>query len=729
MMVSGVGSADRTQAGASGYLEIAARRKAVIALPIAAAAASAYLVASSLPPQYAAEAIMALDERMVQVIEIDSVVSRLPRDDAALRTELDALTSRSMAARVAERLDLVHDPEFLRQLYAPHSTWQRLTVMLQEALHRFVPSVGAASPEPAALVATPPGQSTAINWLLGGVRASNDGRSFTIHLSFVSQSAELSARVANAFADGYLADQIELKVRATRDASAWLRGRLEEMRRELEASEAAVQRFRREADLLEVSGATMAAQQLSELNSQLVSARTERLQLEARLQSVRQIAQNGRNADASSDILTSPTIQALRLELSQANAEAQPFRGELGPRHPTTIALESRLTSLSRQLAFEIESARRSLENEVVAARNQEAELDAMLRATKGQYGEAGESFVSLNQLQRESEANRALYESLLKRYKETIEQETLATSDARLLSRAVPPDVPSGPRRLPILVLGFATGAGIGAALAIALEWSDRSVRRISEIEDITGLSVFGVLPSVAGWKSTPEEVILSQPSAPFSEALRRAHAVFRLSRSTTAVKVIMITSAASGDGKTSFCVASARALAMRGLRVLVVDADLHRPRVAGAFGCEASFHIGDVIRGRLPLEEAVCTDVRSGAHFLAAVPECTDTEFILQSGRFAAIIECVRDQYDLVIVDTPPLLPAADAASVGVFADANLFLVRWGRTPRADVMAALRFLSLCQIAADGIIMTQVNLRRQAKYGDYYESATYRRI
>jgi capsular exopolysaccharide synthesis family protein len=243
-----------------------------------------------------------------------------------------------------------------------------------------------------------------------------------------------------------------------------------------------------------------------------------------------------------------------------------------------------------------------------------------------------------------------------------------------------------------------------------------------------MTGVPVFGVLPRADGWKASPEEVVLTKPRLSFSEALRRTHAAFHLSHSAAHVKVIMITSATSGEGKSSFCVASARALAMRGLRVLVIDADLHRPRVAAAFGCEPSAHLGEVIRGRTTLEEAACTDERSGAQFLAAVPEISDPQIVLQSERFAEILGQARDWYDLVIVDTPPLLPAPDAAIVGALADANVLLVRWGRTPRSAVMAALRFLALCRIGVDGIILTQVNLRRQAKYGDTYEGPVYRR-
>ena len=359
-----VSTETRPHRAPSGYVQIAMRRKLVIGLPIVACGAIAYLVASSSPPQYAAEAMLTLNTRKVDVIEIDSVVSRLPQENAVLRTELDALSSRSMAARVARDLDLVRDPDFLDELYAPRSLGERLIRILQDWLirpSRLVPEADGSREGPALLSigdelvsmlkgsgdqATAPGSTAnpepeagvspiefaAINWLLNGLQVSNDGRSYTIHVSFTSHSPELSTRVANAFAAGYLADQVELKVKATRDATAWLGRRLEELRRELEASEAAVQRYRRQADLMEIGGDTMAGQQLAQLNSQLFSARDRRLQLEARLRSV-----------GETDVLVSPMIDALRMKLAQAIADARLLQEDLGPRHPLRLSAESQV--------------------------------------------------------------------------------------------------------------------------------------------------------------------------------------------------------------------------------------------------------------------------------------------------------------------------------------------------------------------------------------------------
>ena len=182
------------------------------------------------------------------------------------------------------------------------------------------------------------------------------------------------------------------------------------------------------------------------------------------------------------------------------------------------------------------------------------------------------------------------------------------------------------------------------------------------------------------------------------------------------------MITSAAAGEGKTAFCVSLARSLALIGQRALVIDADFHRSRVAVAFGGRDVPHIRDVVQGRVSLADAVQVDARSGAHFLPAVPERSDPQLLLQSDGFAAMMRGVRETYDIVIIDTPPVMAATDATVIGTFADTTLFLVQWGNTPRSIVGAALRFLHLCGTVVDGIILSQVDLRRQEHYDEVYD-------
>lgn len=721
---------------------LAVRRKAYVAVPMCASVAVAWLVANAKPPEYVAEATLALQSRQVEVIKTDAVVSRLPQDGAALRTELDVIGSRSMAEHVAERLDLVNEPKFHEALNLPHSPWRQVTAKLRSAVMSASANgdrdagagkTGGGADGPLSGATGDPdrdsnkddadprraGHAGAVDWLLSRLHVVNDGRSLTIGVSFRSHDPDLAARIANAFAASYLDDQLETKVQATRMASAWLNERLKDMRRDLEASEAAVQRFRNEMGLVEARGTTVAGQQVNELNSQLVAARAERAQARALL---RTAAERGRDGKAMADlpaVLNSTAVQTLWARLydvqTKLDQERDRWRGPI--QTSVTSELESEMASIKRQLDGEIARVVAGLENEAKAAAEKEAQIEAALRIAENRFGES-EAKVRLNQLEREADANRAIYESFLNRYKETIEQAALATPDARLISLAKPPVSPAGPRRLPILMLGLVGGVGLGGALAFARERLDRSVRYVAEIEEIAGAPVVGLLPPVGTKGGGGAPLKRARAARRFKEALHRAQAVLRLSAgSTSGPKVIMVTSALPGEGKTWFCLTLARSLAMSGRRVLILDFDLKQSCLRRL--CRNGKHRGsfsDVICGRLALSEAADVGDGFGVHCLdgrntvRGQPEIelSDLEMLMRRGQI---------EYDAVILDTPALNVAADAAVIASLSEVNLLLVRWGKTSRQAMSSAVRFFCLCDAALDGVVVADVDPRKYAQY------------
>jgi uncharacterized protein involved in exopolysaccharide biosynthesis/Mrp family chromosome partitioning ATPase len=724
------------------YLRIAVRRKVLIGASMGIAVGTAWLVASAKPPHYVAEAVLALDSRKVQIIETDAVVSRLPQDAAAFRTELDVLSSRSMAERVADRLDLVQDSGFLRELGLPRSSWRQILAILRPAKARDSLAEGSdqsgfdseAAGEPAGDLKDDAQQPSisridAVDWLLGGLRVTNDGRSLTIGVSFQAQDPELAARIANSFAQSYLDDQLEMKLQATHDASAWLSQRLVDMRQKLETSEAAVQQFQHDAGLIETAGTTITGQQLVELNSQLIVARSERAQAESRTRMATELARTGGGGADLSDVLGSTAVQTLRTQLyevqTKLDEQRNHWRGALQASSTTT--LEAQKASLTRQINEEIARVVASLMNEARAAREKEAELEAALRAIESRFGESGVNVAHLNQLQREADANRTIYESFLKRYKETIEQVELATPDARLISSAEPPREPAGPKRLPILILGFIGGAGISAALALLLERLDNRVRRASELEEMTGAPVVGVLPRGNKKRIASEKELQSRsrsglPCSQVSDALHQVQVALRLSRGGgSGPKVIMVISATLDESKAGFSSSLACSLASNGLRVLLIDINGRQADSRTLHDNEVRGSLADVIEGRLSLEEAVGIDPVSGVHVLSGVGEPLQGRLQRDLSGFRMVMNQARMDYDAVVVDT---LTVAEAAVVGSLTDANLLLVRWGMTSRDVIRSGLRFLRLCDVAIDGVIMTDVDLQRYAQYNEIADNA-----
>ena len=281
---------------------------------------------------------------------------------------------------------------------------------------------------------------------------------------------------------------------------------------------------------------------------------------------------------------------------------------------------------------------------------------------------------------------------------------------DARLISRAVPPEDPIYPNKLRFLLVGTFGGLAIGGALAFLREGFDRRIRQVSDIESVTGIPVFGFLPKVSRWRGLqPQDYPVTDPRSRFCTNLARIHTALQAPKSLDRKQVILVTSAQPGDGKTSFCTGLARSLANTRMRVLVIDADPYRPQVASAFGASRFSILGPMDEHAVSLGDIVQRDTKSTAHFIAA-PNPDDLQLLLHSGGFATLIEEARRAYDVVIIDTPPVMTSADAALIGRFADTRLLLVRWGRTSWDEITAAVGFLRLCRVVLNGVIMVGVD-------------------
>jgi polysaccharide biosynthesis transport protein len=690
------------------------RHKIIILSPMVLIAGAAWMIASATQPRFVANAVLALGVPRVQIVEHE-IVSRLPQESAALRTELDVIGSRSAAEEVVDRLALTSDTEVLQEAGAVGSLWQNLACDTQRALPSWFPWIAEICPAPASSTIPTLSRSQFADWIVGNLKVSNDGRSLTIGVTFTSESPALAARIANGLAETYLDNQVRTKAVATVKARDWLREQLIKVRRELEISEAAVDDFRRKSGLNEAKGATVPSQSLGELNSQLLVARSDRARAEAKLQTARE-------SDPATilDVLASPMIQQLRKDMAQIDSQIAENR--VRSTFYKLDVLEARAAVFRKQMSQEMNRILASLSGEVQAARKKEAELTQAFHAMESQAGDAAHSSFRLNQLQHEADANRSIYESFLSRYKQAMEQEGLAAPDARLISRAEIPSVPTYPNKLRFLLLGAFGGLAMGGALAFLREGFDRRIRQTSEIETVTGIPVFGFLPKVSRWRGLPpQDYPVMDPHSRFCAALARVDAALRTPKSSERKQIILVTSAQPGDGKTSFCTGLARSLAKTRMRVLVIDADPYRPRVASAFGASTIPALDSIVEQHVRLSDIVQADTKSAAHFIPA-PKEDDLQLLLHSGGFEALLEEARQVYDIVIIDTPPVLTSADAALIGRFADTRLLLVRWGRTSWDEMTAAVGFLRLCRVGLDGVVMVGVDTGP----GNYGQLATY---
>ena len=692
------------------------RRKVLLLAPAVGLGVGAYLLMTVPAPVYVADALVALESRKIQVVAIDSVVSRLSQENAVIRTELDIVGSYGTAGLVVDRL-FAESPQsaWAAVGYGKPGVVQRVGQSLAAVCRDIAERVRASCPAADWLGPEaqrgPPTREDIIEGLLSRLRASNDGRSLTIMISFRSDDPELAARVANLFAEEYIGQQVLAKRNATREAADWLAGRLTEMRGNLEASEQALFGYRMEAGLVETRGLPLREQQLNELNTQLVLSRAGRLRAESRLRTARLIRQRGGEFESFAEVLQSPTIQKLRSDESALRQQIGELRGTGGQNDPRIPRLEAGAESLRRQMAGEMDRILTSLAAEVTVASQWEQDLEAVVREMETRHGAASQGLVRLNELQREAEANRSIYESFLTRYKQTVEQLDLAQPDARVVSAAIPPRTRSGPPVAPVIGLAALAGLGLGVGAVSLAERLSKVPRSLGDLEAMTGIPVLGLIPAAARRR---RRALLAGAPATADEALERAFSMLVLRRGERPTRSVLVTSAMPREGRTAFCIALARSLARSGLKVLVVDADLRSPRVAAAFGAPAGAPLQDVVSGAVLPEEALRMDPDSSACFIGAARRTTERRTLLSSPGFTGLIGAMTGLFDVVLIDTPPVLAATDAAAVAGIADARLLYVRWTRTPTAMIGNALQTLRLCGVTVDGIVAGGVDAEEE---------------
>lgn len=674
-------------------------------------------------PLYTAEAQILLDRQKMQVTDMDAVMSGLPADSATVDSEVEILRSRALAARVVDRLNLMEDPEFNSSLREPSMLrWLDPRVWVAEglALIQAEPVVTNSDLRERAEL------NGVINSLLSRLTVSRQRLTYVINVSFISENPDKAARIANAIADTYILDQLEAKFEATRQANDWLSKRLGELRQQVQDSERAVEIFRSENGLESLaSGATVNEQQMSELNAQLILARTALAEAQAKYERAQQIRSSGGTIESMADVVQSNTISQLRQKQAELARELADLSSRYGPRHPEIVNAEAQQRDIQRQIGAEVSRIIGSLQNNVSVARTRVSALEDSLREIRGETGESGEASVQLRELEREAAANRAVYESFLNRFKETSQQQDLQVPDSRVISQATAPISPSHPKKARSLVLALLISAMLGVGLAFLLEYLDNGLETARDVEEALGLPHLVSLPLVPTEKGPdgkplkPHDYLLSKPLSAFSEALRSLRSALQLSNVDNPPKVVLFTSALPSEGKTTTSVSFARAAAASGLSVAIVDCDLRHPSVHKTFGLPTpEIGLVELLAERLDPDTVLLGDTKTSLKILPVATGSANPPDVLASSQMRLLIDRLRNDFDLVVLDSAPVLPVSDSRVLSKTADETVFVVRWNETPKDAAQSAIRELRNYDCSIAGVLLSAVDVTKQAKYG-----------
>jgi polysaccharide biosynthesis transport protein len=717
------------------------RWKVVAAAPVVLGLlALIYVMAST--TLYTATSTVQVDPRRTSAIESNQSaisMSNFGTDDATIDSETLLIQSIAILRRVVEKLKLTADPEFTP------------TPGILDPIKRLFASSGpatGASPEDAAI-------ARSVEILQRRMKVTRQGTTFLVDINVSSESPRKAALIANAIAEGYFEEQVRAKNDATRIASNWLNGQIDGLKSRVAAAEKAVEDFRSANNLTVSQGVTVNDQQITDLNNQLIAARVQTAETRAKFEQAQQLTKSGNDPGGINAAISSEMITKLRTQYAEIAKNEADLSSKYGPRHPLVANVRAQLRDTQRLINEEIQRILQSTRHDYDVAHAREASLQQSFDQLQGVSSSSGQAQVRLRELQREAEANRTLYESYLARYKETTAQESLDMPDSHVVTRASVPIAPSSPKTFFALGVALTLGLGIGCLLAFLADYLDQRVKTLEQAEQISGVPSLAAVPLIGAGELAgrarrgrselenynPKTTQLLPPplqpplmryaiEAPgtfFAEAIRAVRLALQRTMRIQPVKVVLVASALDNEGKTTLAANLAQSLATLGIRTLLVDGDLRNPQLTRSLCPHAETGLMDVAVGRVLPDQAILVDRSTGLSILPSttVKDVDTITELMFSERIVDVLDHLRHRYEVIVIDSPPLVPLVDGRALAELADRIVLALAWDQTPGEVLSHAMELLSPVRDRILGIVMTRVDLGRLRFY-DYYRSSAY---
>jgi len=684
-------------------------------------------------PRYTASTQLLIGINSAKVVDIEEVITGGLSGDTAVIGEMEVIKSRGLAHKVIDKLKLDRYEEFNGSLkkadgfLAQFSFKSLIADDWLEMLGLLKLDNTTEEDKQQTL------ETKMVNTFLDKLKVSQIKRSQIINLKFDSENAKLAAKITNEIAEQYIVGQLQAKFDATKKATDWLNNQLSELKDKVELSEHIVEEFRQSHGLVEVKNSIgLSQQQLSELNSQLIVARAEKAEAEAKYNQVASILKSGKNIDSVSAVLNSSLIQNLREQEAEVQRTYSEMSVEYGKKHPRMIAMRAKVEDIKNKIHSEVKKIAMGLRNSLEVYKSRTYSLASSLKKIEATTGGNKKDEVQLRALEREAKANRILFETFLNRFKETTSTQGMEQADARIISLAEPPLIASFPKKKLLLIVSFLGSLFFAVVLVFVLEMLNPGVRSPEQVQELLHMATLGIIPQVQKQIGSPHQYILDKPQSSLAEAVNTLRVSLSVLNPDDRVKTLLVTSSVPGEGKSTLSLLIARQSAQASQHTVIIDADFRRPVIDKELGLTAELGLTDLLGdSTLSLDDVLIEDEACG---MLIIPRgkmsFVNPTDLFASKRMHLLMEELKERFDLVIVDSPPIMAVPDARVLSELVDKVIFVLAWDKTPRKVVRSALHILQNEQhhnIA--GVVLQQVDLKQYGRYGDsghYYHYSQY---
>ena len=612
------------------------------------------------------------------------------------QTHYKLLESPALAKKVAEKLDLKNRPSFA-------SIFKNLPPNADETMKQRA-------------------EETLIGAIAGGIQVNPIRQSSLVNVSFSDPDPKFATTVINTLAQCYIEQSLDLRFASSQEAAGWLQGKLIEGRKKLEESEAKLNQYKREHNIVTLDDKeSITAQKLEQLNKDLVAAQTHRMETETRFKEVSR-------GQSISQVLNNPLIQTLKGQEAKIIAEQSELSRKFGAEHPRMIRLNNELSATRGKIGAEMGQIVQAIKNEYYMAKAQEDNLKKALDQHKGETQDLSDRSIEYRVLLRDVETNRALYENMLKSLKITTASENTPATNIRIVYPATVPTAPVSPRKARDLMFGTVMGLVLGIGLALVVESLDTTLKTPEEVEEWLEIPNLATIPQMDlslgnSAKEDFRELIVHQGTHPLaSESYRGLRTTILFSSPGQAPRILLVTGSLPLEGKSLTSANLATVMAKAEPNVLLVDADLRRPSLHKIFHLPVEPGLSNFLVGELddlPVLETIVPNL-----FLVPAGKIPPhPSELLGSERMREFLDRAKTQFGRIIIDSPPLMSATDAAIISTQADGVLLVVKAEYVPRKAAMDAKNQLLELNAPLLGTIFNKFQVQRD----EYFSKGYYR--
>ncbi len=620
--------------------------------------------------------------------------------DRFLKTQTDIIRSRGLALRVAQKLKLVGNQAFYSSQEVP------------------APESDATAEEQ---------RIDAIALLRDNLTIELPRDSRIITIRFESTDAEMSAQIVNAYAGEFIQSNLQRKFDSSSYARTFLAEQLDEAKIKLESSERALNAYSRDTGLIRTenagsngkegsagAGNSVVTASLLQINTAANEATAKRIEAEGRWRSI-----SGTPLLGAPEVVRNATVAGLLTERAKLEGELAEERSRHLEDYPTVKSKQQQLDTLNQQIQQAAANVRSAVRSEYQSALSAEQQLNAQLNRLKGETLTEQDSTVQYGLLAREVDTNRAVYDGLLERYKTLNAIAGVSLSNVNVIDQAEAPAKPSSPNLFKNLALGLLFGIGLATVTVFFKDQFDDSIRVPEDVEPKLGLPLLGVVPKAASGE--PGDT-LSDPKSPISEAYNSLRGSLLYSTSSGLPQVMLITSAQPSEGKTTSSFAIASGFARMGKRTLLIDADMRRPSLHRRANLSNDKGLSTLLTSRQPIAEVAIALEQDYLSVLPAGPIPPSPTELLSNSRIEELLREAAQNFDVVLVDSPPVLGLADSPLMAALVDGVIFVVEADRSRRGSLKTSLRRLRAMRAVMLGAVLTKFDpLKSGNRYSEYY--------